>query len=69
MKDVDDVNYAEPLILKVTSPLPAGFGVWEGPCGAVTAGSVAIGLKFSSSDMNDHVTIDRAWNKSGEWLK
>ena len=69
LKNVDDVNYADPIVLKATSPLPAGFGVWEGPCGAVTAGSVAIGLKFSTSDVNDHVTINNAWKKSAEWLR
>ncbi len=69
LKVVDDINYVDPIVLKATSPLPAGFGVWEGPCGAVTAGSVAIGLKFSTSDVNDHDTINKAWKKSAEWLR
>jgi hypothetical protein len=69
LKDVDDVNYADPIVLKATSPLRAGFGVFEGPCGAVTAGAVAIGLKFSTSDVNDHTTINNAGRKSAEWLR
>ena len=69
MKGVDDVNYADPTVLKATGPLRAGFGIWEAPCGVVTAGSVAIGLKFGTSDVGDKATITKAWNKSGEWLR
>jgi len=69
LKDVDNVNYAEPVVLKAASPLRAGFGVWEGPCGVVTAGAIAIGLKFSTSDVNDHANINNASKKSAEWLR
>jgi hypothetical protein len=69
LKDVDDVNYADPIVLKAASPLRAGFGVWEGPCGVVTAGAMAIGLKFSTSDVNNHATINNASKKSAEWLR
>jgi hypothetical protein len=69
LKEVDNVNYTEPLVLKATSPLPAGFGVYEGPCGAATAGSVAIGLKFGTSDVSDEATLNKAWKMSGEWLR
>jgi hypothetical protein len=69
MKEVDDINYADPLLLKATCPLPAGFGAWEGPCGAVTAGSIAIGLKYGTSNMGDLSTIRSAWNRSGQWLR
>ncbi len=69
LKDVDNVNYADPVVLKATSPLRAGFGVWEGPCGVLTAGAITIGLKSSTSDVNDHTTINNASKKSGEWLR
>jgi len=60
LKEVDNVNYADPVLLKAASPLPAGFGALEEPCGIVTAGSLAIGLKFSTSDVSDQATIERA---------
>jgi hypothetical protein len=69
LKEVDEVDYAYPMVLKAVSPLPAGFGTWEGPCGAATAGSVAIGLKFGTSDMGDTATLTRAWKMSGDWLR
>lgn len=36
MKEVDDINYADTLILKATSTLPICFGICEDPCGAAS---------------------------------
>ena len=69
LKEVDDINYADPLVLKAVSSLSAGFGVWEGPCGAVTAGSVAIGLKYGTSDAGDLATSAKARKRSRDWIE
>jgi hypothetical protein len=53
LKDVDDVNYADPTLIKAIGPLAGGMGAWEAPCGAVAAGSAAIGLKYGASDPSD----------------
>jgi hypothetical protein len=68
LKEVDSVDYSDPNVLKAANPLPAGFGALDGPCGVVTAGSLAIGLKFGTSNPTDQDTIERAWMKSREWL-
>ncbi|MBM3291332.1 C_GCAxxG_C_C family protein [Candidatus Bathyarchaeota archaeon] len=53
LKGVDEINYADPLVIKAINPLSAGLGTWEGPCGAVAAGSALIGLKYGTSDPNN----------------
>jgi hypothetical protein len=69
LREVDDVNYADPLVLKAASSLSAGFGTYDAPCGAVTAGSIAIGLKYGTSDVGDLSTSAAAMRRSLEWLQ
>lgn len=69
LKEVDDVNYADPLVLKAASSLSGGFGAYDAPCGAVTAGSIAIGLKYGTSDAGDLATSADARRRSREWLQ
>jgi hypothetical protein len=67
LKNVDDVRYADPLILKATNGLAGGLGGLTGPCGIVSAGSIALSLKYGTSDLDDRETKSRAWHKSREW--
>jgi hypothetical protein len=69
LKEVDDVNYADPLVLKAASSLSGGFGVYDAPCGAVTAGSIAIGLKYGTSNVGDQATSANARKRSREWME
>jgi hypothetical protein len=69
LKDVDEVNYADLTLIKAIGPLAGGMGAWEAPCGAVAAGSAAIGLKYGASDPSDLATIGGACRKSGEYLR
>jgi hypothetical protein len=69
LREVDDIDYINPNVLKALSPMSAGMGAWEGPCGAVAAGSTAIGLKYGSSDPSDQKQITVAWEKSGQYLR
>lgn len=69
LKEIDDTNYLDPNVLKTISPMSAGMGAWEGPCGAAAAGSAAIGLKYGSSDPSNQKQITVAWEKSGKYLR
>jgi len=68
LKEADDVDYVNQSVLKAASPLPGGFGVLEAPCGIATAGALALGLKYGTSDVYDFDTLSVAWNKSREWM-
>jgi len=46
-----------------------GFGAYDAPCGAVTAGSIAIGLKYGTSDAGDQATSANARKRSREWME
>jgi hypothetical protein len=67
LKDVDTVNYIDPAVLKAVSPLPMGFGAYDGPCGAFTAGSVAIGMKYGTADQKNRKVIQSVMMRSREW--
>ena len=67
LKDVDEINYTDPMVLKAASPLPMGFGAYDGPCGAFTAGSLAIGLKYGTADQKDRKTIQSVMSRSRDW--
>jgi len=69
LKEVDDVNYADQTVLKAASSLSMGFGAYDAPCGAVTAGSIAIGLKYGTSDVGDQATSAYARRRSREWME
>ncbi len=68
LRDVDGVNYSDPVVVRATCALPMGFGVWDGPCGAVTAGTIAIGLKYGTADAGDQLHIDEALMRSARWV-
>ena len=67
LSDVDNINYAHPLILNATNGLASGLGGLTGPCGIVSAGSIALSLKFGTSDLDDRERKSKAWYKSREW--
>ncbi|MCK4582065.1 C_GCAxxG_C_C family protein [Candidatus Bathyarchaeota archaeon] len=64
---VDVVDYADPLIIQATNAMAAGLGAGTGPCGVVSAGSIALSLKYGTSSIEDREKRRNAWLKSRDW--
>jgi hypothetical protein len=64
---VDGVDYADPLIIKATNAMAAGLGAGTGPCGIVSAGSIALSLKYGTPSIEDRAKRRIAWLNSRDW--
>jgi hypothetical protein len=49
--------YADPQIIKASNTLSGGFWAGVGPCGALQAGALAIGLKYGTEDHKELAKI------------
>ncbi len=67
LKEVDGVDYADPLLIKATNGMAAGLGAGNGPCGIVSAGSIALSLKYGTPSIEDFERRRDAWLKSRDW--
>jgi len=67
LKEVDGIDYADPLLIKATNGMAAGLGAGNGPCGIVSAGSIALSLKYGTPSIEDFERRRDAWLKSRDW--
>jgi len=67
LREVDGVDYADPLLIKATNGMAAGLGAGTGPCGIVSAGSIALSLKYGTPSLEDWEKRRNAWLKSRDW--
>jgi len=67
LKEVDGVDYADLLLIKATNGMAAGLGAGNGPCGIVSAGSIALSLKYGTPSIEDWERRRDAWLNSRDW--
>ena len=67
LKEVDGVDYADPLLIKATNGMAAGLGAGTGPCGIVSAGSIALSLKYGTPSLEEWERRRDAWLRSRDW--
>lgn len=58
MKNLDGIDYVNPLLIKASIGLPAGIWAGTSACGVVVAGAMAISLKYGTEDTTD---FDKIW--------
>jgi hypothetical protein len=72
LKDVDEVDYVPPEVIKASSGLVAGLWTSEGSCGIVLAGGILVSMKHGVSDPTDLQSRHRTGAKAREfyhWFK
>ena len=67
MKEIDDINYIHPIIIKASNGILAGLWSSHGPCGIVLAGAMSLSLKYGTADPKEAKTILLAGLKSRDW--
>jgi hypothetical protein len=67
MSEVDDIDYTDPHLIKATNGLVGGFWAGTGPCGIVTAGAIAISLKYGTGEATETRKVFETGMRARDW--